>query len=333
MKIEKVKLNDGKAVLTSYLLGESLEFVNIDARPAVLIFPGGGYHFTSDREAEPIAMSFMAEGFNAFVLHYSVGKNEDFSSPWKDATEALALIRKKAVEWNIESNKIGVVGFSAGGHLAAALGTMGNERPNAMILGYPCILSSIGDVLAFPVPSLEKEVDELTPPTFLFSTCEDQVVPVEHTIHFMHALNEKKIPFESHIFQAGNHGLSLAKSHTSSGMASNVDDDVAGWFSLSVAWLKKVFGDFPVSDGSMMPDVNDTSEYSIDVKLEPLLEHPECRSILLEYVPAFNDSDISDSAKDFSLRIVNRYYLRSLSESQLIGLDKRLKEVPYNERE
>ena len=242
VQMVETKLNNGKALLTSYILNDSPEFKNITTRPAVLIFPGGGYHFVSDREAEPVAMSFLAEGYNAFVLRYSVGEGEEFSSVFREAEEAIALIHQNADEWNVDKDKIAVIGFSAGGHLAASLATMGTIRPDALILGYPCILSS--NKLAFPISSVEAEVDSSTPQTFLFSTFEDELVPIEHTLQFMQALNDHQIPFESHIFQHGKHGLSLAKSHLSAGIEENVNEDVAKWFDLSVNWLKKVLGDF-----------------------------------------------------------------------------------------
>src|SRR5699024_696219 len=165
VQMVETKLNNGKALLTSYILNDSQEFKNITTRPAGLIFPGGGYHFVSDREAEPVAMSFFAEGYNAFVRRYSVGEGEEFASAFREAEEAIALIHQNADEWNVDKDKIAVIGFSAGGHLAASLATMGTIRPDALILGYPCILSS--NKLAFPISSAEAEVDSSTPQTFL----------------------------------------------------------------------------------------------------------------------------------------------------------------------
>src|SRR5690625_2036798 len=161
----------------------------------------------SDREAEPIAMAYLAEGYNAFILRYSVGKESSFEEALSEAEDAISMIRENADQCNTDPNKIATIGFSACGHLAASLGTMGISRPNALMLGYPCILSDPG--LAFTVPSVNKEVDDLTPPTFLFSTFDDQIVPIAHTLSFMEALNKQGIPFESHIFQKGIHGLSL----------------------------------------------------------------------------------------------------------------------------
>lgn len=244
MKIERVNINNKEDVtLTAYLLDGSTEFSNITSRPAVLIFPGGGYYVTSDREAEPIAMAYLAEGYHACILRYSVGKESSFQQAFNDAEEAMALIHKNAEEWNIDQNKIATIGFSAGGHLAASLGAMGDVRPNALLLGYPCILSDPG--LAFKIPSVDEEVDHLTPPTFLFTTFEDKIVPVHHTLKFMQALNKHEIPFESHVFQIGVHGLSLAKPLTSNGSQALVDKDFSQWFDLSISWLRQLFGDFP----------------------------------------------------------------------------------------
>ncbi len=156
MKTEVFTLPNGSDItLTTYILDTSEEMPNMKIRPAVLVCPGGGYSACSDREAEPVAMAFLAQGYNAFVLRYSVGKGKAaFPRPLEDAEAALELIRMNAGKWSVDKNKIAVIGFSAGGHLAAALAAMGRVRPNAVILGYPCILSSIGDVLVEPVPSI-----------------------------------------------------------------------------------------------------------------------------------------------------------------------------------
>jgi acetyl esterase/lipase len=229
----------------AYLLDNSAEMPNTHVRPAVLVFPGGGYFGCSDREAEPIALAFLAEGYQAFILRYSVGENAAFPRPLNEAEEALELIRAKAEEWALDAEKIAVCGFSAGGHLAAALGTMGRVRPNALILAYPCILDSLSSTLAAPIPSLEKYVDAQTPPTFLFATAADQRVPVENSLQFAVALDQAKVPFEIHIFQNGTHGLSLAKPVTSAGLRMMVDTNAEKWMGLCSTWLENLFGAFP----------------------------------------------------------------------------------------
>lgn len=307
MRVETIVLSSNLNVtLTAYLLDHSPEFNNIVCRPAVLIFPGGGYRATSDREAEPIAMAYLAEGYQAFILRYSVQKQAAFPAPLEDAEEALRMIRSKSYDWMVDANKIAAVGFSAGGHLAAALGTMGDIRPNALILGYPCILSSMSEVLAVPIPSLDKEVDERTPPAFIFSTFDDTAVPIVNTIAFMQALNEKRIPFESHIFQRGGHGLSLAKPLTSGGYKSNINPEFAEWFKLSVSWLRHVLGDFSAElDGSTL-QAADRRQYSIDVAIGGLLANPECRALILACFPLLCDEEKAARAASYSLTIVNQ---------------------------
>ena len=130
-------LTNENVTLTKYILDTSFDNRAGYKRPAVLVCPGGGYAFCSNREAEPIAMHFLAMGYNAFILRYSLNENSMFPQPLDDANEAMQVIIDNADEWLVDINKIAVCGFSAGGHLAAALGTMGKIRPAAMILGYP----------------------------------------------------------------------------------------------------------------------------------------------------------------------------------------------------
>ncbi len=248
MQTFTIPLTHPGVTLTAYLLDSSLDLSNAAVRPAVLVCPGGGYFFCSDREAEPVALSFLAEGYHAFVLRYSLKEDAAFPQPLNDAEEALEYIRYRAAEWGVDGGRVAVCGFSAGGHLAAALGVMGRVRPNAMILAYPCILDSMSPILAAPIPSLEKAVDAQTPPAFIFSTAADRLVPVENSLQFAVALDKAGVPFELHIFQSGEHGLSLAKPLTSNGMRGMVDADAAKWVGLCVAWLEKQFGAFR-SDG------------------------------------------------------------------------------------
>jgi acetyl esterase/lipase len=237
-------LSNPNVTLTAYLLDSSLEMPNTRIRPAVLICPGGGYRGCSDREAEPIALAFLAQGYQAFILRYSLNENAAFPKPLNDAEAALELIRSQAEKWGVDPTKIAACGFSAGGHLAAALGTMGRLRPNALVLAYPCILDSMSVILPFPIPSLEKMVDQQTPPTFIFSTFADELVPVENALQFAVALDKARIPFELHVFQDGVHGLALANPLTSSGQEKFIDPNAAKWISLCTAWLDNLFGGF-----------------------------------------------------------------------------------------
>jgi acetyl esterase/lipase len=330
MKTISLNLTHENVTLTAYLQDRSPEMINTWVRPAVLVFPGGGYYACSDREAEPIALSFLAEGYQSFILRYSLGNNATFPRPLNDAEEALELIRSHAEEWAVDPEKIAVCGFSAGGHLAAALGTMGRVRPNAMILGYPCILDSISSILATPIPSLEKQVDERTPPTFIFSTAADQLVPVEHSLQFAVALDRAKVPFELHIFQNGTHGLSLAKPVTSSGLRMMVDSDAAKWMELCVGWLENLFGTFP-SDREMTTVIAacDASEYNLDVVLEICWVNPTCKALIEEYFPEIEANPQINLLMTASLRQINGFAKNPLSEEILSELERKLKAVPF----
>lgn len=231
---------DKKVSLTGYLLDASREMPNMENRPAVLVIPGGGYRMCSDREAEPIAMLFATEGYQTFVLRYTVGEAGEFTfeQPFGDAVRALKYIRENAEEFHVIPDKIAAIGFSAGGHLASSLGTISDEKPNALILGYPCIIPKPDGVLSVSIPSTDQFVTEATPPTFLFTTSDDGCVSVTHSLTFAKACAEHKVPFELHVFERGNHGLSLA---TPSVCVNGGSADVEQWTALCTKWLRKYF--------------------------------------------------------------------------------------------
>jgi acetyl esterase/lipase len=239
-------------------LGPTMDAYILDGerrRGAVAIFPGGGYAYTSPREAEPVALQFNAAGFHAFVIHYSVAPRRH-PQPLLDASRALRVIRENASSWKVRPDMVAACGFSAGGHLAASLGVHWDapyvdERPDALILCYPVISAgkfahrgSFENLLG-PEPgaeaerqaSLEFRVDGRTPPSFLWHTYDDASVPVENSLLFARALREKGVPFELHVFPKGRHGLSLATEETDDGTY-GADPRVAAWMGLCVEWLK-----------------------------------------------------------------------------------------------
>lgn len=141
MEKEVMILNEERNVsLTAYLQGVEGEFGNIPKRPGILVLPGGGYQMCSDREADPVAFPYLKAGYQVFVLRYSVKKDALWPQPLEDYDAAMDLIRSRAQEWKLYPDKIAVIGFSAGGHLAGAAATMAKNRPAAAILGMPCLM-------------------------------------------------------------------------------------------------------------------------------------------------------------------------------------------------
>lgn len=242
MFTETYNLTDDPAVtLTAYITDISEEMKYANTKPAVLVIPGGAYKYCSDREAEPIALAYLAKGFNAFVLRYSLNDKAAFPTPLNDAEKALRFIRDKADEFHTYPHKIAVCGFSAGGHLAAAVSTMSEEKPDACILGYPCILDSTSPILAKPVESLDKYVTPNTPPTFIFAARDDGCVPIKNSLRYADKLDENGVGFELHIFSHGDHGFSLANDTVCDKRGLKKCKQNSYWLDRSAEWLKEIF--------------------------------------------------------------------------------------------
>lgn len=231
---------------------------------AVLVIPGGGYYGVAmGHEGDAIAKAFNKIGVAAFVLKYRLPSDsimvDKTIGPLQDAQTALVIIRKNAVAWNIDPNRVGVIGFSAGGHLASTLGTHFDKpaienkdnislRPDFMMLIYPVIsfgpLAHVGsrENLIGKNPSQqlidlysnEKQVTANTPPTFLVHATDDNVVPVQNSVMFYDALLANKVKAEMHIYQAGGHGFGLNNKTTKEQWFDSLTD----WLDEN-GWLKK----------------------------------------------------------------------------------------------
>ncbi|NOZ22966.1 MAG: alpha/beta hydrolase [Planctomycetes bacterium] len=226
-------------------------------RGAVLICPGGGYAGRARHEGIAVAERLNEAGLNAFVVHYRVAPHRH-PAPLRDASRAIRMIRDRAEEWKVGPDRIAILGFSAGGHLAGSLGVHHGDpdaspaeddlrhisnRPDALILCYAVLNAvsefahrgSMGNLLGPDAPeemlrkmSLELHVTENTPPTFLWHTAEDPGVKVENSLLFAEALSRHGVPFELHVYPEGRHGLGLAPE----------DPHVATWMDLCCEWLK-----------------------------------------------------------------------------------------------
>ena len=210
---------------------------------AVVILPGGGYqHLAVPKEGADMAQWLNAQGVAAFVLMYRLGPKYHFPVEWWDAQRALRTVRADAEKYGVKPDHIGILGFSAGGHLAATAATRYDDgkpqdkdpierqgsRPDFAILAYPVITleapvahagSRVNLLGEHPDPaqvrelSAQTQVTSKTPPTFLFATSDDAVVPVANSVMFYTALVAAGVPVEMHLFQHGAHGAGLAKSN------------------------------------------------------------------------------------------------------------------------
>lgn len=307
-------------VLTGFLHEYNRALPNIEAYPAVLILPGGGFRVCSYREAEPVAMAYYAEGYQAFVLNYtvtSVKPDAVIDDPMNDVNAALDYIRENRVPLLVAEGKLAMVGFSGGGHLAAAVATHGPSRPDALLLGYPGILPS--NLRSLSCGDILERVDARTPPAFLFSMHGDTVTPPKHLLSFACALEEHDIPFELHIFHGKGHGLSLGTSLTCAGFASDINSGYSAWFTMSVQWLRDRFGDFTIYG------INDGRQgrLSIDSTVAALFSNEQAKEICMNHMPALEKFSNGASAEEFTPRRINGF-MPVLTESALTAFDHAL---------
>ena len=208
-------------------------------RPCMLVVPGGGYRYVSSTEADPVARTFYAAGYNVFVLAYTVNYLDEplKLQPLMDIARAVRIIRYHAEKCSVDPDKMAVCGFSAGAHLSASLCVHYSDisdpdpkyapisaRPDAAVLGYPVITSgeyahkdSFTALLGadagekeLEYMSLEKHVTDDMPPCFLWQTASDDSVPVENSYLFAMACRKAGVPFAHHVFSEGIHGMSVA---------------------------------------------------------------------------------------------------------------------------
>lgn len=253
---------------------EPSDALAITKRPLVLLCPGGGYSRTSDREAEPIALQFLAMGYHAAVLRYSCEPAKFPTALWELAA-SMVLIRQNAEAWGVDTDQIVVQGCSAGGHLAASLCMFWDEdfvaegiglgstehallRPNGMLLCYPVITSGeyahrgsfqcllpAGDseeehAALLEKVSLEKQVSEKTPPAFIWHTFEDGSVPVENSLLLISALKKHGIATEFHMYPKGSHGLALANHLTETPDGAALQEECTSWIELAHTWMESM---------------------------------------------------------------------------------------------
>jgi acetyl esterase/lipase len=227
---------------------------------AVIVCPGGGYSRLANHEGEPVAQWLNTLGITAFVLKYRLGPRYHHPAPLQDAARAIRTVRSHAGEWKLDVNRIGILGFSAGGHVASTAGThfdggkagdpytieRFSSRPSLMVLIYPVVTMGqlthggskrllIGENATpdmIKLLSNEEQVTKETPPTFLVHTADDSAVPVENSLNLAAALRRASVPFELHIYERGRHGFGLGGS----------DPILSTWPARCADWLRLQFG-------------------------------------------------------------------------------------------
>ncbi len=258
---EKVTVNPQDGVTVTGNIQKPVLYVHLPKKPngtSVLICPGGGYFVLAmDHEGHSIAKWFNERGITAFVLKSRLPDDELMTHkedrPLQDAQQALRIIRKGAAKWNIDPHKLGIMGFSAGGHLASTAGTHFSlqygeikdtsisVRPDFMILAYPMISYQPGiypggmqNRLLGSHPTKESvdgfsnelHVTPQTPPTFLVLSADDFLSPA-NSIVFFNALQKNKVPVELHVYEKGGHGYALSKKQR--GHVEDWDRELDGW--------------------------------------------------------------------------------------------------------
>lgn len=237
-------------------------------RPAVIVLPGGAYRGLAPHEGEPIALEYVAAGACAFVLKYSVYPAR-FPQALREAFAAIAYVRENAEEFDIDPHAISVCGFSAGGHLAACTGTLWNHpfmdgflesdrrlyRPDSLILCYPVIgdrfhHNSMLNLFEkneeeltaerLELLSLDLQVDEETPPAFLWHNFGDTGVPCEATLSFATSMYRHGVPCEAHLWSEGKHGVGLG-TYMDGDRAYNNPQLCAKWMQLSIDFVYRFF--------------------------------------------------------------------------------------------
>jgi acetyl esterase/lipase len=226
---------------------------------AVVVYPGGGYtHLAMDHEGRQIANWLASNGVAAFVVRYRLGPRYHHPTMLGDAQRAIRTVRSRATEWGVDATRIGIIGFSAGGHLASTAGThfdalsssgadaidRASSRPDFMMLIYPVItmrdsvthrgshdnvLGPNADPALVRLLANELQVTRATPPAFIVHSTDDRTVPVENAVLMYRALRDSAVPVEMHIFEHGGHGYGMAPK----------DPILSVWPSLAEGWMRR----------------------------------------------------------------------------------------------
>ena len=249
------------AEVTGYLQEDYETLVRHKRRPALVICAGGCYRWLSPREKDPVALHFLAQGYNVFLPEYATEAEAGGYRPLRQLAETVRTLRRRAGEWHLAPDKVAVLGFSAGGHLTCSLGTLWDDpdlalgpdsRPDALVLCYPVITTgqyahaesaqwvSGSDPAVREKLSLEKRVGKGMPPTFVWHCVGDESVPVQNTLLLVQAMEAAGVDYECHLFAGGAHGISMCTVEVETPYPA-----IAPWAALCDTWLNGKLGFVP----------------------------------------------------------------------------------------
>lgn len=325
---------------------------------AIVIVPGGAYlGLAANLEGRQVADWFASRGVTAFVLKYRLGAKYTFPVPLLDARRAIRLVRSRAKEFGVLPNRIGMMGFSAGGHLTAVASTMfeGGEpndadvvervssRPDFQILGYPwlnamkadgggnrpyCLALRLDAVKcqAFEQYSPDMHVTEQTPPAFIYHTTDDELVPVDTSVTFYRALRSKSVPAEMHIFATGKHGSGLGLG----------DAALDLWPTLLEAWLRArgLLTRDPAlkaeADKAKAPPAprKPGAPFSVDLSIGELLDNAQSKAVLAKHLGNEFVQTVPASGRELSLRQIAEFIPDQLNPAKLQAIESDLSKIP-----
>ena len=324
---------------------------------AVVVAPGGAYRgLAANLEGRQVADWFAARGVTAFVLKYRLGKSYLYPTPLVDARRAIRFVRARAAEFGVAPDRIGMMGFSAGGHLTAAAATMMepenagasdpvervSSRPDFIILGYPWLnamklehktlsyCSALGlapaQCAGFERFSPDQHVTKDTPAAFIYHTTDDELVPVDASVTFYRALTSAGVPAEMHLFRTGRHGSGLGLG----------DAALDLWPTLLEAWLR--------GRGLLTPDAAIAAErqrlmsppasrvpgapFSVDLAIRDLVSIPAAKAILVKHLGAEYVEQIAQQGPERRLRGLALFDPDRLGSATLDAIERELATVP-----
>ncbi|MDN6640180.1 MAG: alpha/beta hydrolase [Tetragenococcus sp.] len=213
------------------------------ALPGIVIIGGGSYKKLQERDTERVALQFATQAFQSFVVNYPIEEQKDYAAAKEAIAQAFSYIADHASQLQVDLNQLGIIGFSAGGQLAAAYSNQEATLAKFTLLGYPVIKPTLDEKMGVTSEDVSQFVSPTTPPTFIWGAVDDQLTPFLDHIHvYTEALARNNVPFEVHEFGTGDHGVALANKWTAVVNNDRSDQHMSRWFPLSIEWLQKVVG-------------------------------------------------------------------------------------------